>query len=83
VFEAQDIKNKQQLHSAEFLKKCYLRLRALSAFLCEFSTMCKNYLTRKSVTQLGLIGEGYRLSKISRDCPFNRNAAMEYMATWL
>jgi hypothetical protein len=40
-------------------------------FLCKFSTICKIYLTRWSVTQVGLIDEKNWGSKISWDCPIN------------
>jgi hypothetical protein len=56
-----------------------LRLRALRhsaesthfrEFLCEFTTICKTILTRWSLTQVGLIHEKNRGSKISWGCPF-------------
>jgi hypothetical protein len=40
-------------------------------FLSEFATICKIILTCWSVTQVGLIHEKNRGSKISCDCPFN------------
>jgi hypothetical protein len=47
--------------------KSYIR-----KYLYEFATICKNILTRWSVTQVGLIHEKTRGLKISWDCPFLR-----------
>jgi hypothetical protein len=46
------------------------RSQHLRKFLCEFATICKNILTRWSVTQVGMIHEKNQWSKISWDCHF-------------